>query len=110
MARIDFKKELKHLYRPSKAKFTIVDVPEMSFLVIDGQGDPNTAPAYQAAVEALYSVAYTLKFMLKEDPKTDDYVVPPLEGLWWTEDMRQFSLADKDVWLWTMMVMQPLWV
>jgi hypothetical protein len=65
---------------------------------------------YQAAVEALYGVAYAVKFMLKEDPEIDDYVVPPLEGLWWVEDMSQFSMDDKDAWSWTMMVMQPTWV
>jgi hypothetical protein len=110
VAKIDLKKEMKHLYRPSKAKFTVVDVPEMDFLMIDGHGDPNTSPAYQAAVEALYGVAYAVKFMLKEDPEIDDYVVPPLEGLWWVEDMSQFSMDDKDAWSWTMMVMQPEWV
>jgi hypothetical protein len=110
VAKIDLKKEMKHLYRPSKAKFTIVDVPEMNFLMIDGHGDPNTSPAYQEALEALYGVAYTVKFMLKEDPETDDYVVPPLEGLWWVEDMSHFSMDDKDAWSWTMMVMQPEWV
>jgi hypothetical protein len=110
VAKIDFKKEMKHLYRPSKAKFTIVDVPEMNFLMIDGHGDPNTASAYQEALEALYGVAYTIKFTLKEDPQTDDYVVPPLEGLWWVEDMTQFSMDDKDAWSWTMMIMQPEWV
>jgi hypothetical protein len=110
VAKIDLKKEMKHLYRPSKAKFTVVDVPEMDFLMIDGHGDPNTSPVYQAAVEALYGVAYAVKFMLKEDPEIDDYVVPPLEGLWWVEDMSQFSMDDKDAWSWTMMVMQPEWV
>jgi hypothetical protein len=110
VAKIDLKKEMKHLYRPSKAKFTVVDVPEMDFLMIDGHGDPNTSPVYQAAVEALYGVAYAVKFMLKEDPEIDDYVVPPLEGLWWVEDMSQFSMDDKDAWSWTMMVMQPTWV
>ncbi|MGD8244853.1 MAG: GyrI-like domain-containing protein [Anaerolineae bacterium] len=91
MAKIDLKKDMKHLYRPSKARFSIVDVPEMNFLMIDGYGNPNTAPAYQSAVEALYGVAYAIKFMLKEDPETNDYVVPPLEGLWWVEDMSQFA-------------------
>jgi hypothetical protein len=110
VAKFDIKKELKHLYRPSKAKFTIVDVPEMNFLMIDGHGDPNTSLAYQAALEALYGVAYTVKFKLKKDPETDDYVVPPLEGLWWVEDTSQFTLADKDAWSWTMMIVQPEWV
>lgn len=61
MAKVDFKRELKHLYRPSKAKFTIVDVPEMNFLMIDGRGDPNTAPAYQAWVTIL-------RCLLKDSP------------------------------------------
>jgi hypothetical protein len=110
VAKFDIKKELKHLYRPSKAKFSIVDVPEMNFLMVDGHGDPNTSPVYQAALEALYGVAYTIKFMLKKNPETDDFVVPPLEGLWWIKDMSQFTLADKDTWSWTMMIVQPEWV
>jgi hypothetical protein len=82
----------------------------MNFLMIDGHGDPNTVPEYQQVMDALYSVAYTIKFALKENPETDDYVVPPLEGLWWVEDMAEFSIEDKDAWDWTMMIMQPAWV
>ena len=110
MANYDIKKELEHLYRPSKAKFSMVDVPKMHFLMVDGEGDPNTAQAYQEAVEALYGVAYTVKFMLKQDPETEDYVVPPLEGLWWVENMAEFTMLDKDAWSWTMMIVQPEWV
>jgi hypothetical protein len=109
MAKIDFKKELKHLYNPSKTAFSVVDVPAMHFLMIDGHGDPNTAPAYAEALEALYAVAYGLKFMVKRQEGLD-YVVPPLEGLWWMEDMAEFSLETKQEWDWTMMVMQPEWV
>jgi hypothetical protein len=87
-----------------------VEVPEMQFLMVDGAGDPNTSAVYQEAVDALYSLAYTIKFMLKDDPETDDYVVPPLEGLWWAGDMASFSLDDKSQWLWTMLIMQPDWV
>ena len=105
MAKVDFKRELKHLYNPSKKTFSIVDVPAMNFVMIDGQGDPNTSAAYQDAVAALYALAYALKFALK--PTGLDYVVPPLEGLWWTADMAEFSLEDKDAWQWTMMIMQP---
>ena len=83
----DFKKELKHLYRPSAREFEVVDVPPMSFLMIDGHGDPNTAQEYKDAVEALYTVAYRLKFMSKNDLGRD-YVVPPMEGLWWVEQSR----------------------
>jgi len=107
---IDYKKELKHLYNPSKKEFGIVDVPPMNFLMVDGHGDPNTAQAYQDAVEALYGVAYKLKFMSKKE-KGMDYVVPPLEGLWWTSDMETFtSQRDKSAWDWTMMIMQPEWI
>ena len=62
MSKIDFKKELKHLYIPSKKTFKIVDVPEIQFLMIDGHGDPNTAQEYQDALEALYASAYKIKF------------------------------------------------
>jgi hypothetical protein len=109
MSKIDFKKELKYLYRPSSREFQVVDVPPMSFLMIDGHGDPNTTPEYQRAVEALYAVAYKLKFMSKKE-KGRDFVVPPLEGLWWAEDMAAFTTRDKSAWDWTMMIMQPEWV
>ena len=110
MTKTDFKKEWKHLYQPSSKEFEIVDVPPMNFLMIDGQGDPNTAQEYQEALEALYAVAYKIKFMSKKD-LWKDYVVPPLEGLWWAEDMDVFTTGgDRDVWQWTMMIMQPDWV
>ncbi len=93
MNKIDFKKELKHLYNPSAKTATTVDVPPLNFLVIDGQGDPNTAPAYREAIEALFSLAY-VKFMVKKELAVD-YAVMPLEGLWWVEDMSRFSVEDK---------------
>jgi hypothetical protein len=79
----------------------------MNFLLIDGVGDPNTSPAFQAAVEALYSVAYTLKFSIKKGPLAIDYPVMPLEGLWWMDDMGRFTLGNKDDWKWTVMLVQP---
>ena len=109
MTKIDFKKELKHLYRPSTRRFEVVDVPPMNYLMIDGHGDPNTAQAYADAVEALYAVAYKIKFKSKRE-LGKDYVVPPLEGLWWAEDMETFTSRDKNAWDWTMMIMQPEWV
>ena len=110
MAKIDFKKELRHLYRPSRSEFSLLEVPAMRFLMIDGRGDPNTAPAYKTTVEALFSVAYTLKFMSKNE-LGKDYVVPPLEGQWWATDMQTFTLRrDKSQWLWTMMIMVPDWI
>jgi hypothetical protein len=105
MAKRDFKKELKHLYGPSKKEFSVVDVPPMNFLMIDGYGDPNDNPIFQEGMDALYGMAYTIKFALK--PQGIEYVVPPSEGLWWMEDMSEFSLETKDRWQWTLMIMQP---
>jgi hypothetical protein len=107
MAKIDYKKELKHLYQPSVKEVEVVDVPQMNFLMIDGQGDPNTSQTFQDAVEALYSLAYTLKFMIKKSDVGIDYGVMPLEGLWWVDDMTRFSIEKKDEWKWTLMIMQP---
>ncbi len=110
MEKIDFKKSLKHLYQPGKADFELVDVPEMQFLMIDGHGDPNNAIEYQHALEALYTAAYKLKFLSKKQLKLD-YVVPPLEGLWWAEDMDAFTTQrDKSRWSWIMMIMTPEWI
>lgn len=109
MKKIDFKRELKNLYRPTTKKIDIVEVPAMNFLMIDGMGDPNKAKEYTDAIEALYSVSYTLKFMVKNSLNID-YVVLPLEGLWWADDMIHFSTGNKDEWKWTAMIMQPEYV
>jgi hypothetical protein len=107
--KIDFKKQLKHLYGAPK-QFVLVEVPEMQFLMVDGHGDPNTAQEYQDALEALYAVAYKQKFISKKNLEKD-YVVPPLEGLWWAENMDFFSQErDKTQWDWTMMIMAPDWI
>ena len=81
MAKIDLLKQLKPLYQPSAKEVTQVDVPALQFLMINGEGDPNTSPAYAQAVEALFSVSYTVKFSLKKGPLTIDYSIMPLEGL-----------------------------
>lgn len=107
MQKLDLKKQWKHLYQPSAKEVSIVDVPRLSYLMVDGEGDPNTAPAFQQAVEALYSLSYTLKFSLKKDPRPVDYGVMPLEGLWWADDPRYFYQADKSAWRWTVMILQP---
>lgn len=110
MDKIDFKRTLKHLYQPTGKTFSLVDVPAMQFLMIDGHGDPNTATAYAETVEALYGVAYKLKFMSKQQLGRD-FAVLPLEGLWWAEDMDSFTASlDKSAWDWTMMIMQPDWI
>lgn len=107
MAKLDLKKDWQHLYRPSAKVVTVVDVPALNYLMVDGRGDPNMARAYVEAVEALYAVAYALKFKIKKGPTGLDYAVMPLEGLWWVDDMRQFSVKDKAAWQWTMMILQP---
>jgi hypothetical protein len=109
MEKKDFRKELKHLYEPSARDFSIVDVPPMRFLMIDGCGDPNVSREYKEAIEALYAVSYTLKFASKNE-LGKDYVVPPLEGLWWADDMSLFATGARDKWRWTMMIMQPEWI
>jgi hypothetical protein len=107
MTQIDLKKDLKDLYQATAKSVVQADVPELKFLMIDGQGDPNTSPAYAEAVQALFSVSYTAKFMVKKGPMAKDYAVMPLEGLWWADDMRAFTTADKSQWKWTMMILQP---
>ena len=110
MNKIDLKQELKQLYNPSAREFSVVDVPALQFLMIDGQGNPNSSSTYKQAVEALFSLSYALKFMVKKSAAAIDYSVMPLEGLWWVDDMRQFSVENKDGWKWTMLIMQPEYV
>lgn len=108
--KIDLKKDFKHLFNPPAKEVVIIDVPEMNFIMIDGKGDPNTGQEFKDAVEALYGLSYTLKFMLKKGELGIDYVVAPLEGLWWTDDMREFSMENKGIWKWTLMILQPEFV
>ena len=106
MDKIDLKKELNTLYKPSAKKVVEVDVPAFNFLMVDGEGNPNTSTSYKEAVEALYSVSYSVKFALKKENGIN-YAVMPLEGLWWADDLTSFQRSDKDAWKWTMMIMQP---
>jgi hypothetical protein len=106
MDKIDLKKELNTLYKPSAKKVVEVDVPAFNFLMVDGEGNPNTSTSYKEAVEALYSVSYSVKFTLKKENGTN-YTVMPLEGLWWADDLASFHRSDKDAWKWTMMILQP---
>ena len=107
MQKIDFKKKMKDLYQPPTSKVVMVEVPAMNFLMVDGKGDPNTSQEYKEAVEVLFQVSYALKFMVKKGALAIDYGVMPLEGLWWADDMADFSVDDKSSWKWTMMIMQP---
>ena len=110
MQKIDLRKAWKHLYKPSPKKVELADVPQMNFLMIDGQGDPNTSQEFQVAVEALFGVSYTAKFIVKKSETAVDYSVMPLEGLWWMDNMAEFSIERKDEWKWTAMIMQPEYV
>lgn len=105
-SKIDFKKELKELYAPSAKEISVVKVPRLNFLSIDGKGNPNTSQEYQEAIEALYPVAFKIKFTSKKE-LGKDYAVMPLEGLWWAKDMSKFSLENKSDWLWKAIIMQP---
>jgi hypothetical protein len=107
MEKLDLKKKWKHLYQPPATAITAVDVPPLTYLMVDGEGDPNTSRAFEQAIEALYSLSYTLKFSLKKSPQPVDYGVMPLEGLWWADDPRAFHQIDKSTWKWTAMILQP---
>ncbi|EAC6409890.1 GyrI-like domain-containing protein [Listeria monocytogenes] len=104
--KIDFKKEEKKFYAP-KRKPERIFVPEMNFLMVDGKGDPD-GEEYQKAVQSLYTIAYTIKMSKMGETRLDgytDFVVPPLEGFWWSEG--KFDLQDRDAWLWTSILRQP---
>ncbi len=107
MAKVDLKRKLRRLYFPPHDQPVLVDVPEMSFLMVDGRGDPNTSTEYMEAIEALFGVSYTLKFMIKRHEPEDDYTVMPLEGLWWADEGSVFCPENKDDWNWTSLIAQP---
>lgn len=110
---IDFKKIEKDLYQPG-AKPAIIEVPEMTFIMIDGHGDPNTSEAYQTAIEVLYGLAYTVKMSKTGGRQLKgyyDFVVPPLEGLWSTDTgVVETGITDKNAFCWTSMMRMPEFV
>jgi hypothetical protein len=108
MDKYDVRKQFKELYAPRADDFEVVTVPPLNYLMLDGRGNPGTAPAYAAALEALYSVSYAMKFASKHAGR--DYTVGPLEGLWTADDPGAFARGDKDSWKWTMMIPQPGWI
>lgn len=109
MDKIDFKKAMKPFYVAPKGRFERINVPRLRCVMVDGQGDPNAAPAYTAAVAWLYSVSFAMKFAAKRELQRD-YVVPPLEGLWWADDPADFVARRKHRWHWTMMILVPEFV
>lgn len=112
MPAFDFKKQYKNLYLPPN-KPVLIDVPEMTFLMVDGSGDPNGNPEFQDAVGALYSMAYTIKMLPKKGIVPHgyyDYSIAPLEGLWWISGNTAFNFEKRNNWLWTVMIRQPEFV
>jgi len=109
MEKLDFKTADKALYSGRAGRVDRLTLPALDFLMIDGQGDPNSSPAYAAAIQALYGLSYGLKFAAKA-ALGRDHVVGPLEGLWWAEDMADFITNRRDGWRWTMMIRQPGWI
>lgn len=108
MDKLDLKAAMKPYWAPPADRFTIVDVPRLNFLMIDGAGDPNTAPAYAEAVQWLFSMSYAIKFAAKAAGR--DYTVAPLEGLWWADDWADFAAGRRERWQWTSLLMQPDWI
>lgn len=106
MEKLDLKKQHKALYGAPKGRFEIVDVPPLLYVRLDGEGDPNTAEAYQTGIAWLYSVSYSMKFAAKAELGRD-YTVGPLEALWWADDMSSFVARKKSDWRWTIMILQP---
>ncbi|MFA8342643.1 MAG: GyrI-like domain-containing protein [Rhodothermaceae bacterium] len=110
MAKTDYKKVYKELYTGKKDKPVVVEVPEFQYLMVDGKGDPEKSPEFEQAIEVLYGVSYTMKFLVKGKNPDNDYVVMPMETLWWCENMENFDRDNKDEWLWTMMISQPSFI
>lgn len=111
MKKLDLKREHRDLYAPSPRKIEIVKVPKLQFLMLDGRIEPGekpgTSPEFEAAMLAMYGVAYTMKFMLKLRPKDPiDYAVMAMEGLWWVEN-GVFDISIKDNWLYTLLILTP---
>ncbi|MCF6326478.1 MAG: GyrI-like domain-containing protein [Devosiaceae bacterium] len=107
MEKIDFKKKLKELYQPTHKDFSVVTVPNMLFAMIDGEGAPE-GTNFAKSVPWLYSAVYTIKFAAKKKMGRD-FVVAPLEGLWWADDMDDFIKGNRDKWKWRLMIVLPEW-
>ena len=113
MDKLDYKKEYKDLYQPSKPM--IINVPEMTFIAVDGCGDPNTSAEYKEALEILYGLSFTIKMSKMNGTQPEgyfEYVVPPLEGLWSVDDgeFDGTNVTDKSLFRWTSMIRQPEFV
>jgi hypothetical protein len=106
MTKLDLKKgDLKDLYAPPADEVVRVDVPPLQYVMLDGEGYPGDSALWEPAMSAVYGISYKIKFASKA--LGTDYVVMPLEGLWWTDDMHAFSMDAKHLWKWTVMILQP---
>ncbi|MDD1755312.1 MAG: GyrI-like domain-containing protein [Methanomassiliicoccales archaeon] len=103
----DWRKDLKELYFPPADKVVEVVVPRLKFLTIEGEGDPNSSPVFQRAVEALYTLSYTLKFSIKKSDAAKDFKVGPLEALWWNTEEGTLVQGKKGNWAWKATILQP---
>jgi hypothetical protein len=111
MEKLDLRKQYKALYAPSAKEVTLVTVPAMKFVLLDGEIEPGqepaSSPAFQEGTSALYGASFTLKFMSKLNKESPiDYAVMALEGLWWAK-AGTFDIQRKDTWCWTLMMAQP---
>ena len=114
MDKLDYKKEYKDLYQP-KTKPSVIDVPEMTFIAVKGKGNPNTSAEYKEALEILYGLSYAIKMSKMSGAQPEgyfEYVVPPLEGLWYVDDdtFDGLNITDKDKFCWISMIRQPEFV
>lgn len=108
-AKVDLRRTCRDHFTAPAGRFVQVTLPPVTYLMIDGQGSPGDGPEYAAALARLYPAAYALKFHSKL-ALGRDYVVPPLEGLWWADDRAAFASGRRDEWRWTMMIMVPGWI
>jgi hypothetical protein len=104
MNKLNFKKEFKQFYYPSANSVSVIEVPVLNYIMVNGQGTPDGVEAQQA-IEMLFPVAYAIKFIARD--RGQDYTVLPLEGLWWADDMNDFVENHRDKWKWTYMIVQP---
>jgi len=106
--KFDLKKEFPQFYSASAKNIEQIAVPEMNFFMIDGRGDPNKSEDFKNAIECLYAVSYALKMkVVKHQDLSKDYVVPPLEGLWFMDQMDKWTMENKNEWDWTIMIRIP---
>lgn len=113
MEKLDYKKEYKDLYLP-KTEPMLIEVPNMKFIMVEGTGNPNSESGeYQEAMKILYGLSFTIKMSKMGENKIDryfEYVVPPLEGLWWQEGIKEIDYFHKETFKWISMIRQPEFV